>query len=332
MFSTNLHHALQNSTPSLSRSSTIDSVSSAVERVQQLCSHLSRTNTLSSIVAQEPTDTRAQPSNSNDSSTTMEQSKTNTSPASNACKFCKRPSSCPDCHKQLDPPAKKTPNGDVVDIDGDIEDIYNQLGPAPSNLPPQHRDFRHELPPTPLGPFKFSVFLAGSIEMGKAVQWQPRMAQLLQHLPISVFNPRRGQWNHKITPEARDADFRAQVEWELNALHEASVICFFFDHATMSPVTMCELGLWAHSGKVVVCCDKRFWKGGNVHIVCERYGIPCVQDFSELQPMILAMLRRKGMMLDKKGDLTEDVKNADPTKLPDEKILVQAGLKEPRTV
>lgn len=73
----------------------------------------------------------------------------------------------------------------------------------------------------------------------------------------------------------------------------------------MSPVTMCELGLWAHSGKVVVCCDRRFWKSGNVELVCERYGVPLVNSFAEMVPLVEAKLRTKGMMLDKMGNVTE---------------------------
>jgi nucleoside 2-deoxyribosyltransferase len=186
------------------------------------------------------------------------------------------------------------------------------------------------MPPDAIHRQAFSVFLAGSIEMGKAVKWQSRMASLLQHLPISVYNPRRGHWDPKATPEAKNKDFRHQVEWELNALEEASVICFFFDHDTMSPVTMCELGLWAASGKVVVCCNKQFWKSGNIHIVCERYGIPLVQEFGELQPLIVAMLGQKKMMLDSNGDLTEDPKKQDRSKLLGVDVLVEAGYKIPK--
>lgn len=116
------------------------------------------------------------------------------------------------------------------------------------------------------------------------------------NLPLTLYNPRRDAWDPTITPSAKTAAFRTQVEWELDALKKATVIAFFFDHATMSPVTMCELGLWAHSGKVVACCDRRFWKSGNVELVCEGYGVPLVHTFSELVPLWKAKLRTKGMV------------------------------------
>jgi nucleoside 2-deoxyribosyltransferase len=92
-----------------------------------------------------------------------------------------------------------------------------------------------------------------------------------------------------------------QVSWELAALDACDVICFFFDWATMSPVTMMELGLWARSGKCVVCCDDgegRFWKGTNVRMVCERYGVPHVRRFEDLVGEVRKMLVKKGMQMD----------------------------------
>lgn len=134
--------------------------------------------------------------------------------------------------------------------------------------------------------------------MGKAVQWQKHMASLLAPLPITVNNPRRGHWDPTATQEAKNEAFAHQVKWELSALEKADVIAFFFDAATISPVTMMELGLWAKSGKVVVCCDKRFWRAGNVHLVCERYGVPFVERFEDLVVKVEEMLVERGMKVE----------------------------------
>ncbi|KAF1836575.1 hypothetical protein BDW02DRAFT_566839 [Decorospora gaudefroyi] len=218
------------------------------------------------------------------------------------------------------PSEKETkPSSGAVNIDQDVEDKFQQLPPLPSPLPTPHKEFLHCMPPEPPTYRKYSVFAAGSIEMGAAVQWQKHMAVLLSPLPITVCNPRRGHWDPNITPEAKDADFNAQVQWELGALEQADVICFFFDHTTKSPVTMLELGLWAASDKVVVCCDKRFWKQGNVEIVCNRYSVPLVRTFADLVPEIEKMLRHKGMQLDGNGDLVGENVHTDkpkPKKIP----------------
>jgi hypothetical protein len=206
------------------------------------------------------------------------------------------------------PTTPARPSGPVrsptsVDIDSEIPDIFAQLPALPNPLPKPHAQFAHCMPPLAPVYRAFSVFLAGSIEMGAAVQWQKQLALLLSPLPITVNNPRRGHWDPAATQEAKNDAFRHQVEWELSALEKADVVCFFFDVNTKSPVTLLELGLWAHSGKVVVCCDKRYWRSGNVHIVCERYGIPYVESFAELVPEVTRMLGEKGMQLDENGDL-----------------------------
>ncbi|KAG9196318.1 hypothetical protein G6011_01439 [Alternaria panax] len=205
--------------------------------------------------------------------------------------------------------AMKAPAADMskplgmTSIDKVVEDKKHQLPPWPSPKPVPHKDYVHSNPPEPPTYRKFTVFTAGSIEMGDAVNWQPLMATLLNHLPITVCNPRKGSWDQSITPQAKDELFRQQVVWELGALEQADVICFFFDTETKSPVSLLELGLWAASDKVVVCCGDAYWKSGNVHLTCERYGVPCVKKFTDLVPLIEDMLEKKGMKLDNKGDL-----------------------------
>ena len=51
----------------------------------------------------------------------------------------------------------------------------------------------------------------------------------------------------------------------------------YFDPETKSPITLLELGLYARSGKLVVCCPHGFWRRGNVDIVCDRYGVDQVK-------------------------------------------------------
>lgn len=93
---------------------------------------------------------------------------------------------------------------ETVDIHRDVEDVKNQLPPLPFALPTSHKEFVHCVPPNAPTYRKFNVFTAGSIEMGNAVQWQKHMTTLLSHLPNTVCNPRRGKWNLKTTPLARD--------------------------------------------------------------------------------------------------------------------------------
>jgi hypothetical protein len=203
-----------------------------------------------------------------------------------------------------------TPTAQIGNLDGEIVDKYNQLGPLPAPSPPlkRHPDFRHFMPPDSPDHGNFSLFTAGSIEMGAAVQWQQLLIEHLQDLPITITNPRRGTWDPAVNAKREDPAFFSQVEWELDALTQADVICYFFDCNTVSPVSLMELGIWSNSGKIIVCCDQRYWRQGNVEIVCERYNIPYVSSFKYLVPALKVMMQKKGLKLDDKGNFAGERK------------------------
>jgi hypothetical protein len=139
-------------------------------------------------------------------------------------------------------------------------------------------------PPAPLefDPALRSVFLAGSIEMGAADDWQSCVERGLEDLDVAIFNPRRDAWDASWVQSISNPQFRQQVEWELDALERASVVAMYFAPATKAPVTLLELGLTARSGKLLVCCPEAYWRRGNVDIVCARYGVPLLNELSEL--------------------------------------------------
>lgn len=129
---------------------------------------------------------------------------------------------------------------------------------------------------------KPSVFLAGSIEMGKAEDWQTRVTNGLMSLDITIFNPRRDDWDSSWEQKVENEQFRGQVEWELGALEQSDLILMYFDPATKSPISLLELGLFAMNSKMIVCCPEGFWRKGNVDIVCKRYGVSQVNTIEEL--------------------------------------------------
>lgn len=148
-------------------------------------------------------------------------------------------------------------------------------------------------PPYPLTGIdqKFSVFLAGSIEMGVAGNWQERIErELYDQETICILNPRRDDWDSGWKQEISDPQFNEQVSWELSAMERADLIVLYFSPETKSPVSMLELGLFARSGKIIVCCPEGFWRKGNVDIVCERYGAKQVSSLEE----IIQEIKNKG--------------------------------------
>jgi hypothetical protein len=128
-------------------------------------------------------------------------------------------------------------------------------------------------PPTP------TIFLAGSIEMGKAEKWQDKIEQIFYDETVRFFNPRRDDWDSSWSHESEQ--FNTQVNWELNALDESDIIFMYFSPETKSPISLLELGLYANSNKMIVVCPDEFWRKGNVSVVCTRYNIPMFNTFEE---------------------------------------------------
>jgi hypothetical protein len=135
------------------------------------------------------------------------------------------------------------------------------------------------------------IFLAGSIEMGKAEDWQAVVTTSLKDLQCTVLNPRRPDWDSSWTQEMSNPQFREQVEWELSRLEIANIIVMYFAPGTMSPISLMELGLHVASGKVIVCCPPTFWRKGNVDITCARHR---VRVYDNLDDMILRLKSKIG--------------------------------------
>jgi hypothetical protein len=134
-----------------------------------------------------------------------------------------------------------------------------------------------------------SVFLAGSIEMGQAEDWQSAVEKALHDLDVVIFNPRRDEWDSSWVQSITNPQFRGQVEWELAAQAMAALVVFYFAPTTKAPVTLLELGLALRRTEVVVCCPDGFWRKGNVEVTCNFYGAPVVGTLDEL----IAKVRRR---------------------------------------
>ncbi|WP_291147387.1 nucleoside 2-deoxyribosyltransferase domain-containing protein [Flavobacterium sp. UBA7680] len=131
-----------------------------------------------------------------------------------------------------------------------------------------------------------TVFLAGSIEMDKAINWQKRCEELLQDQFV-IFNPRRNEWDSSWSQTIENIHFKEQVSWELQALERADIIIMYFADNTMSPISLLEFGLYAQSHKMKVVVEENFWRKGNIDIVCERYS---VEKFKTLEELIQNLL------------------------------------------
>jgi hypothetical protein len=122
------------------------------------------------------------------------------------------------------------------------------------------------------------VFLAGSIEMGKAEDWQKRVAEAIEAIDPSIIiaNPRRTLWDSSWVQSIDNPVFKEQVDWELDHIERADLVVFYFQGGTQSPITLLELGKHLERGdapqSTLVCCPEDFWRKGNVDIACQRRG------------------------------------------------------------
>lgn len=128
---------------------------------------------------------------------------------------------------------------------------------------------------------KFSIFLAGSIDMGTSVDWQKELVARLLDYDGYLYNPRRDDWDSSWEQRIENTQFRTQVEWELNAMDSADLIIYYFAENSKSPITLLELGLHAKNN-IIVCCPEGFYRKGNVDIVCKRYNIKTCKTLNEL--------------------------------------------------
>jgi hypothetical protein len=137
----------------------------------------------------------------------------------------------------------------------------------------------------------YTIFLAGSIEMGAAENWQEKVKKLLEEYPVTIFNPRRDDWDSSWEQKIENDQFREQVEWELTAQETANMIIMYFDPKTKAPISLLELGLFAHTGKMIVCCPEGFYRKGNVDITCNRYHIDTIEKLDEVVDYVEYNLR-----------------------------------------
>lgn len=128
-----------------------------------------------------------------------------------------------------------------------------------------------------------SIFLAGSIEMGIAENWQDKFIQSFSNEEVTLLSPRRDDWDSTWEQNINFLPFKEQVEWELNCIEKANCVVVYFDKNTKSPITLLELGLVSQLNKrVIVCCPEGFWRKGNVDIICQRYAIELVESLCDL--------------------------------------------------
>ena len=130
-------------------------------------------------------------------------------------------------------------------------------------------------------PEGYTIFLAGSIEQGSAENWQLKAEEALKNYNVTIYNPRRDDWNGDWAQIENSPEFNHQVNWELNNLEKVDFIVMNLIPGTYSPISLNELGRF-YQKDMIVCCPVGFWRRGNVQINCTRDRIPLYNDFDSM--------------------------------------------------
>lgn len=143
------------------------------------------------------------------------------------------------------------------------------------------------------------VFLAGSIDEGRAEKWQDEAVRSISDLDVTILNPRRDEWNADLRQDIDEPEFSHQVDWELDGIERADVVLFHFSPAGPAPITLLELGKTTALGKrIVVSCPEGYWRRGNVQVVCRRADVVVHDDLAgaitELRSTLATMTTMKG--------------------------------------
>lgn len=121
-----------------------------------------------------------------------------------------------------------------------------------------------------------TLFLAGTIDQGNSVDWQKAVVRTLEDLPVTLYNPRRDAWDASwdLKKGGLHPQLKRQINWELEHLDGADAIVMWLEGESFSPISLLELGLHAHEGKVIVGCPMDYSRAANIYVTCRRYGIP----------------------------------------------------------
>jgi len=140
---------------------------------------------------------------------------------------------------------------------------------------------------------QYTIFLAGAIDMGKAADWQKKVADALAGLDILILNPRRDGWDSSWEQCRTCEPFREQVIWEYEAMQAADMIVFCFTEDSKAPVTMYEFGRFADRKDSIVCVEEGFYRQGNLDIYAELDDVLVYHNLDEMIGDLQQALREK---------------------------------------
>jgi Nucleoside 2-deoxyribosyltransferase like len=137
---------------------------------------------------------------------------------------------------------------------------------------------------------KITLFLGGGIS--NCPDWQNEFIKMLKPLclPISIFNPRRDNFDTSNSKESQ-----IQINWEHWHLNMSNIVLFWFPHETLCPITLFEYGKYlAYSTtikkeiKLVVGCHPDYARRFDI-VYQTRLENPNITIYNNLSSMVNAV-------------------------------------------
>jgi hypothetical protein len=139
----------------------------------------------------------------------------------------------------------------------------------------------------------YSVFLAGTIEMGNSPNWQQAFINRFNDEDaISFYNPRRSS-GFSGEQSLQNDDFVSQVNWEIENIDSADIVIMYITAESKSPISLLEFGYCLGNDDIehfIVACEPGFWRRGNIEVMCNRFGIPLFDDLDDVESVLLSKI------------------------------------------
>ncbi|OTA00723.1 hypothetical protein A9Z42_0009830 [Trichoderma parareesei] len=146
--------------------------------------------------------------------------------------------------------------------------------------------------PAPDSTSRKAIFLAGTTSPTGEPDWRQTLTRALLNLSITIYNPKRDDWDSTWREDFSDDRWAEQVQWELEMQDKADIVVVFFHGVSPAPISLLELGLCVRSGRAIVCALEGYPKRGNVEAVCRRYGAKLVSSEDDLRDAVIERLKQ----------------------------------------
>ena len=144
------------------------------------------------------------------------------------------------------------------------------------------------------------VYLGGTMDFGSSENdWQTKFVEGLTKLtdPLKgllmikganwiIFNPHVPPTN-RLAPTLENPEFIAVMQWRLSMMDIADFVFLNIMNKSVSPTPILEFGSLVTSGKLVVRCGEANQMYSQIHLYCEKYGVPLLTGKTSVKDVIL---------------------------------------------